>query len=136
MTGDLLIDSLISIGAIALMVLAARFAFPASGARVTREMAEARLSLDEPDFKPQDWLEDDDGRVVLAAGGDEFVLVARLGLDPVVRRFHGDAVKADATDGALTLRLADPTLPKVVIANADAASWARKFAPSGGIPTP
>lgn len=129
MTGNLLIDSLISIGAIAVMVLTARLVFPAPPAKVTREAAQKRLAFDEPDFDPIAWLEDTQGRAVIAANqAGEFALVSRLGLDLVVRRFKAGAVQAEIEGGALVLRLPDPTVPRAVIEHRDAAIWARNLA--------
>lgn len=129
MTGNLLIDSLISIAGIVLMIVVARLAFPPPATLVTEEGARERLALDEPDFRPRRWLIDERGRAALAEGEDgDFVLVKRLGLDLAVRRFRPGAVKAAAENGALTIRLDDASLTKAVIEGGDAVQWAVKIA--------
>ena len=129
MTGNLLIDSAISIGAIALMVLAAWLAFRAPPKPVDEAAASARLEFDEPDFAPRRWLIDRDGRAALAEGANgEFALVFRLGVDLVTRRFPAGAAKAEARDGALVVRPGDPGARAVTLAGGDAALWARNIA--------
>lgn len=129
MTGDLIIDSVISLGAIALMVLLARLFFPASPVEVTKSAAGHRLAFDEPDFAPAAWLVDGHGRAALAEGdAGDIALVVRLGADLVTRRF-GVAVPATAENGVLTIPQMEPGVGKVVIAagDQDAALWARKL---------
>lgn len=132
MTGNLLIDTLISIAAIAVMVAIARLLFPPPAAKVTEASATERLALDEPDFAAQSWLIDREGRAALAqsAAGD-FVLIKKLGLDLVTRRFRAGAVAAVADENTLVLGLGDTTLPKVVISTDDAAHWALKLKSEG-----
>ncbi len=131
MTGNLLLDSAISVGAIALMVLAAWFAFKGPMARVDEAAAQARLAFDEPDFAPAAWFFDDDGRAALAEGTDgEFALVFGLGADLVTRRFGTGGAGARSENGALIVRPADPGSRAVRLRGADAARWARKI--SGG----
>ncbi len=128
MTGNLLIDSLISLAAIGLMVLMARLAFPTPPGKLTEESAGERLAFDEPDFEPAAWLFDEEGRAALAEGkGGDYALVTCLSADLVTRRFPPGAVRAGEEDGALVLRLADPSLPRIRIAASDVSSWVRKF---------
>jgi len=128
MTGNLLIDTLISIAAIAVMVAVARLFFPTPAAPVTEASAMDRLALDEPDFKPRAWLIDHEGRAALAEGADsDFVLVKRVGLDLVSRRFRAEAVKAAHHNDELAIEFADTTLPRAVILNGGAAEWVQKL---------
>lgn len=132
MTGNLVLDSLISLAAIALMVALARVLFPGSPSTLTEKEAQERLSFDEPDFRVQQWLIDREGRAALAQGGDhEFVLVSRLGLDLVTRRFRAGAVGAELREGSLIIRPGDPGLSQVKIRADGAADWARILTPAG-----
>ena len=125
MTGNLILDSLISLGAIAVMVIAARLLFGNQDAAVTIDAGAARLAFEEPDFNAAAWLVDGSGRAVLAQNGaGEFALILRLGADLAVRRFSRGGATARFADGALELRLADVTMGPVRIAAADGAAWA------------
>lgn len=134
MTGDLLIDSAISLAGVALIVLLVRWLMPAKTPPLTAGEAQARLSLDEPDFTPRDWLIDAGGRMALAEGeGGEFVFVERFGLDLVIRRFSAGGVKTAVSDGVLSLNFSDPGMPVVRFAHDEAAQWARKLSPGDDI---
>lgn len=128
MTGNLLVDSLISIAGIAVLVLVARLLFPAGRQTISKDDAKERLTFEEPDFEAIDWLIDDQGKCALAQGAaGEFALIRKLGLDLVVRRFPGEAVRASLEDGRLILRFADASFSRASLASADAPAWARKF---------
>ncbi|WDI31329.1 hypothetical protein PUV54_15375 [Hyphococcus flavus] len=128
MTGNLLLDSLVSLGAIGLMVLLAWVMFRAPLKPVTEEEAAERLRFDEPDFKPVSWLIDEKGRAAFAEGEDgDYALVSRLGVDLVTRRYPAIAVNAAEEGGALVLKPLDPGSSTVRLHTADAATWARKF---------
>jgi hypothetical protein len=132
MTGDLLIDSLISVAAIALMVGVAWAFFRAPAQPVTEAAAAERLAFDEPDFRPVRWLADAKGRAVIAEGADgDVAVVSRLGTDLVTRRFPAGAVRASAETGALTIRPGDPGSRRLVIEAEGAAEWARKLGAAG-----
>ncbi len=128
MTGNLILDSLISLAAIALMVFAAWFAFRGQARPVDEAAARERLALDEPDFAPERWLFDDEGRAALIEGkpGD-FALVFRRGADLVTRRFKAGDVAARADENALTLRPSDPGAGAVRMRSKQAAHWAHKI---------
>ncbi len=129
MTGNLLLDSAISIGAIALMVFIAWLAFKAPPAKVDEAAAASRLAFDEPDFLPISWVFDRDGRAAVAEGArGDFALVSRLGADLVTRRFPAGGATVMAEKGALIIRPADPGSRPVTLSCADAADWARKIA--------
>lgn len=132
MTGNLIIDSLISLAAIAFMVAMAWVFFRSPPGPVTEENAAERLAFDEPDFRPVNWLADREGRAVIAesAGGD-VAIVSRLGLDLVTRRFPAGAMRVSEEDGALVVRPSDPGSRRLVIEADGAAEWARKINPAG-----
>jgi len=129
MTGDFLIDTMISLAGISFLVFLAWLIFPHTGIPVNREAALERAALDEPDFTPVDWLIDANGRAALASDEKgEFILVARAGADLLTRRFRAGGVRADADNGILTMKLSDLTMPAQKITGAkDAALWARKL---------
>ncbi len=131
MTGNLLIDSLISLAAIALMVALAWVFFRDPPGPVTEDAAAERLAFDEPDFRPVSWLIDGQGRAAMAEGaGGDIALVSRLGGDLVTRRFPAAAVRAAEEGGALVIRPNDPGSRRLVIAAPGAAEWARKLGPT------
>jgi len=128
MTGNLLLDTLISLTAIAIMVLLARLLFPAPVAKVTEAEARDRLVIDEPDFTPDTWLIDEHGTAALAEGANgEFVLVKKVGLDLATRRFKKGDMQVGDREGDLVLKSSDVTLPEVRISNPEAKVWALKL---------
>lgn len=128
MTGSLLIESLISIAAIALMVGLAWLIFKTPSPQVTEELARERLAFDEPDFTPLRWLIDRHGRGALAEGAaGDFALVSRLGLDLVTRRYPAASLKISEKHGVLLVAPLDPGARKVEVAADEAAQWARKL---------
>ncbi|WP_395073716.1 hypothetical protein [Hyphococcus sp.] len=128
MTIELLIESLVSIAAIALMVGMAWLIFKTPSPTITEELARERLAFDEPDFSPVQWLIDRDGRAALAEGADgDYALVSRLGLELVTRRYPGAVMKVADCDGVLIVAPLDPGATEISLAADDAAQWARKF---------
>lgn len=128
MTGNLLLDTLISLAAIAVMVLLARLLFPAPGAKVTEAEARERLALDEPDFTPDAWLIDEQGRAALAEGASgEYALVKKVGLDLAIRRFKKGDMQVGDQEGDLVLSSGDLTLPETRISNPKASAWTLKL---------
>lgn len=128
MTGNLLIDSAISLSAIALMVAAAWIAFRQAPVPVDEKEARERLAFDEPDFTPARWLFDREGRAALAEGANgDFALVFRVGVDLVTRRFPAGSGVADTQGAALVVRPADPGAASVALKGDGAEDWARKI---------
>lgn len=126
MTGDLLIDSVISLGAIAVMVATAWALFREPAEPVSERAARERLAFDEPDFNPITWLADGKGRALLAEGdAGDFALALRVGRDLVTRRFS--TALASAEDGVLIIRLGEAGLAKVEFSSAQATIWAGKL---------
>ncbi len=128
MVSNLVLESLISLSAIAVMVGLAWLIFRTPSPVVTEDLARERLAFDEPDFTPIGWLIDRDGRAVLAEGADgDFALVSRLGLDLVTRRYPPAALKVSEQGGVLSVAPLDPGARRVDLAAGEAAQWARKF---------
>ncbi|WP_411820214.1 hypothetical protein ABFZ85_01880 [Hyphococcus formosus] len=128
MTGNLLIDSIISLLAIGAMVLLAWAVFRAPVPALTVEEAKDRLSFDEPDFQVREWLVDENGRAVLALGEcGGLVIISRLGLDLVTRRFAaGHLPRTAISDQTLTIYPADPGSRAVRVNAPEAGLWARR----------
>ncbi|MEX6634299.1 hypothetical protein [Hyphococcus lacteus] len=131
MTGNLFIDSSISLLAIGSMVLLAWLMFRGPVPPITMKEAAGRLAFDEPDFQPLNWFIDCDGRSALVEGaGGEYALVSRLGVDLVTRRFPpGIALKTHLDGDGLTVFATDITTRSVRLCGPDAAQWASKLAP-------
>lgn len=126
MTGDLLTDSAISLGAILLIVLATRLAFRHQSPLVTEAVAAERLAFDEPDFDPARWLFDDNWRGAVAeSDSGEYAIIVRLGADLVTRRFK--TAQASVKDNELIIRPPDPGGVTARILAPEAADWARKI---------
>ncbi len=116
MTGDLLLDSVISAAGVVVLVGVIWGLFPSHPAPVTREAARERLAFDEPDFEPARWIIDAGGRAALAENGSgEFALVLRLGADLVVRRFREGDGEIMREARAVTVRLPDPSIRPVTL---------------------
>lgn len=133
MTGNLLLDSLISIGVIAVLVLVAWMLFRTPPPPIDQSIASERLAFDEPDFRAARWCIDRDGTAALAqSDAGEFALVARLGADLVTRRFRAGGAAAHADGQLLIVRPNDPIARNVRLrprdADGPAARWARKIA--------
>jgi len=114
MTGNLLLDSLISLAGIGVLIVLSTILRQKRDARVvTADQAAARLRLDEPDFEPGEWLLDANGRSALAlsADGAEIALIRAHGDKLATRRLPAGQVKAALRTSGLELTLADPTWP-------------------------
>lgn len=128
MTGNLFIDSLISLGAIGLMVLAAWTAFHTPVVPLDEKQARERLAFDEPDFKPRGFVFDPSGKVALVEGGDdELALLFRHGAELVTRRFFAGMAQCRVENGVLKIKPNDPGANTISLVCAEPAMWARKI---------
>ena len=126
MTGNLLIDSAISLGGIAFIVLIAYFLFNRTKPVFTRENAAERLAFDEPDFNPVEWLDGNaDGVWMAHNGAGEVALVWTMGDSLASRRYKAGELKLRHKDGVLSVAAPDHTAPtRKMSANADeAGKW-------------
>ncbi len=129
MTGNLLIDSAISLGVIAVLVLAARLAFRAPSPPLDVARASERLAFDEPDFAPTRWLVDAGGRAALAEGANgDFAVVCRLGIDLVTRRFPAGAAAVKTEANGIVVVPPGAGGPAAHINAGETAEWVRKLA--------
>lgn len=106
-------------------------------ARVTIAAAAERLSFDEPDFKPAQWLvgADEKAAAALSADGAEIGLVFVMGDDFATRRLKRSSAKVRREGSALMFLLREPSRRAVRIATADekaAEDWLLRLR-SGGV---
>ncbi len=111
MTGNLILDLLISAAGVVVLVA---LSWVLGGWRtqvVDESAATARLAFDEPDFAPEAWLFDRKGAagVAISADGTEAAAVFGVGDGFATRRFNAGAVKAAAAGEILMLDLGDPS---------------------------
>ncbi len=131
MTGNLILDLVISVGGI-VVVVAVSWAL---GAGRLSPMSEAeaieRAAFDEPDFGPAKWLLGEDGRAAVGIADDGESLIAfRVGDRIATRRFAPRAAPVSVEGGALVFRPADPGAPAVSVRAGDtgeASAWAAKL---------
>lgn len=133
MTGNAILDLLISIAGVALMI-GLSFALGAlRSVAVTKEAAEERLSFDEPDFKAGSWFvgADNKSAAALSADGGETALVFAVGDGLATRRFSHGAVGVEKTGTTLIFRLGEPSLPRLRLNASDesvAEQWVLRLA--------
>ena len=130
MTGNLLIDSVISLAAIGLMVLVARIFFPDQSSGVTMDRSIERLAFDEPDFVAVHWIIDKAGRAALATDGNGRVaLIFRSGSQLGTRCFEPGTVQIDTANTNQIMVQTNDAIGRSIEIHADgAADWARKHA--------
>lgn len=131
MTGDVLLDFLISVAGIALIVAVSAAFGAVRSVAVTEAAAADRLAFDEPDFVPQAWLVSADAKAAVAEAADEIALVFALGDGLASRRLKRGAAKVERAGKALVFRLGDVAKPRVTILAADekaAAGWLSRLA--------
>ena len=133
MTGDLLLDLMISFAGVAVLVGVAFLLGATRTATVDRDAAAERLAFDEPDFAAGDWLLDRDGRcaIALAVDGDEYAVVFAVGDSLGTRRLRKGARAVTTLGDRLVLALGDVSKRRVVVRAADddeARRWAVRLA--------
>jgi len=115
-TGNLLIDSAISLAGIVVLVLLIRLLFAGRPAPVDAVNAGERLAFDEPDFEVRSWAVDKGGRAALAiAANGEAALIARVGGDLVTRRFRSSSADIVSDGDRLIIGLSDLTAPRMAL---------------------
>ncbi|MBY0422778.1 MAG: hypothetical protein K2Q06_10785 [Parvularculaceae bacterium] len=137
MTGDPLLDLVISLAGVAALVGLAFLLGATKTLVVDEAAARERLSFDEPDFRPEAWLVDGRGRsaVALSSDGTEAAVVFAVGDGLATRRFRVGAMPASAEGARLVVGLKDVSRPSVAIDAPDAAAAARFVALLGARPS-
>ncbi|NOX82805.1 MAG: hypothetical protein GXP06_07440 [Alphaproteobacteria bacterium] len=129
MTGNPILDLVISITGVSLLMLLARLIFGAGGRGIDRAAAAERLAFDEPDFEPIDWLI---GEGVALARNDagELAVVMVHGDGLVTRRLGAASPAPYYRDGVLTVPRPDGTAREVhfTVPEDQAAAWLRASA--------
>ncbi len=129
MTGNAILDLAISIAGVSLLVLLARLIFGHGGRGIDRAAAAERLSFDEPDFEPIDWLIGE-GAALARNDAGELAVVMVHGDGLVTRRLGAASPAPIYRDGALTSPRPDGTAREVhfTLPEDQAAAWLRASA--------
>ena len=132
MTGNILIDLAISIIGIAGLVGLAKFMFGDRVRSFDQDRLGERLSFDQPNFAPVQWMIDTDARMALARNDrGEVALIVAHGDDLVTRHFPKGAFKPTYAQNHLTIAPADHTIKSrtMHVANFDQAVWLGQGSP-------
>ena len=133
MTGNVLIDLVISFVGIAILVGLARLIFPNAGAAVfSAETVRERLAFDEPDFHVEDWLVDADhcAAIAVSEAGD-IALIKKAGDGLVTRRAGLGALECHRDGAELAIAVPDPTFRGFSVqaaSDSEAQRWAVRIA--------
>ena len=121
MTGNTVLDLIISVAGVTLLVLLARMLFGGGALVFNKAAVEDRLCFDEPDFSPADWIIDEAARAALARNeNNEVALIVANGDGLAIRRFQSpDALSARYANGVLSLTPHDHTSRKVTLSAPD-----------------
>lgn len=129
MTGDLSLDLLVSVAAIALMVGISWLLGAWRNVPVDEASAAERLAFDEPDFAPVRWMVGADGKAAaaLSAAGGEAAFVFAVGDSLASRRLQLGAFRVSRDGEEIIAAIADPSKPAIRLrapSAAEAADWA------------
>lgn len=130
MTGNVVIDLAISALGVAIMAGLARLIFGKVDPSLDLDKAIERLSFDEPDFEPMDWLVDENKKAALARNNaGEIAVITAHGDGLVTRRAGAGRVQAEYRDGALIIDPVDHTTGRVHFAadRETANAWLEHF---------
>ncbi len=129
MTGNPILDLVISIAGVSFLVLLARLIFGPGGRNIDHAAAAERLGFDEPDFDPTDWLIGEDAALARNTAGELAVVIVH-GDGLVTRRLGAAAPAPFCKDGVLTVPRADNTAREVhfTLPESQAAPWLRASA--------
>ncbi len=121
MTGNYVIDLLISVAGIAILVGFSFLLGAMKSAIVDLASASDRLSFDEPDFRASRWMVGADGKAAAAvsADGRETALVFSVGDGLASRRFRHGSVGLEKVGAAIDFQLNEPSRVRVRLAAAD-----------------
>ncbi len=133
MTGNVLIDLIISIAGIMLLVVMARFMFPSPRFRVVRNEAITYLTLEEPDYEFARELMDDQCRVLLLVSADwqDYVVICEGMSDFIHRRFSMKSIlDVEIIENGFCLKLDDPIFKFPAFRGHEAENFAVKLSAS------
>lgn len=138
MIGNVAIDLAVSLTGVVILVGVSYLLGAWKTVIVDDTTAAERLRFDEPDFAPENWLVDSQGRAALASNAaGETALVFRKGDALASRRLKPGEGRVDRDDALLRVKLAgDHTMSAIVFDAGDAETadvWARKIAGDYGI---
>lgn len=133
MTGNVLIDLVISFVGIAILVGLARLIFPNAGAAAfSADAARDRLAFDEPDFQADDWLVDADRSAAIAVSeAGDIALIKKAGDGLVTRRMRAGDLQCDREGADLRLAVPDHTFRGFAVhaaSDSEAQRWAVRIA--------
>lgn len=134
MTGNVVIDLAISLVGAAILVGLARLIFGDTKSSLNAAKAAERLSFDEPDFQPVDWLIDESAKAALARNGaGEIAIIVAHGDGLVTRRVGAGRARAAYADGRLTVDPVDHTTSRAGFAtdSETARIWLGHFVQTG-----
>jgi hypothetical protein len=130
-TGNLVLDLLISAGGVALLVAISAILGGWRSATLTETAVRERLAFDEPDFSPAALMLGVDGRTAAAQSETgEVALVFRVGDGLATRRFRPGAFPVAIEGGRIIVALKDPSIWRLALAAPDAQSaqaWAGRL---------
>ena len=119
MTGNVLLDLVISIVGIIILVGLARVMFSDAGPFIDQASAVQRLAFDEPDFSPVAWAVDQTAGVALARNNtNEIAVVFAHGDGLATRRIAAQDAKVQYVQERLTIDRADHTSKSASVAMA------------------
>lgn len=127
MTGNLLLDLLISAGGVAVLVGLSAFLGAWKSTRIDDASARERIRFDEPDFPLGDVAVSADGKAAVAFGADgrEAVVVFAVGDGIASRRIAISGAIVSLAGEAVEIALSDPTRRRIRLLAPDAATGAR-----------
>ena len=135
MTGNVLIDLMISFLGIAVLVGLARLIFPdAAATAFSADRVRDRLAFDEPDFQATAWLIDNESSTAIAlSDGGEIALIKKAGDGLVTRRGRSGDLQCDQDGADLNFTFPDHTFRSFAVratSDSEAQQWAVRI--SGG----
>ncbi len=128
MTGNILLDLLISLAGIIFLAGMASWLFPLGATGLSEDVVSQYLKLEEPDFHLADLFLSSDRKVLLAISQNRqeiIVLISRRG-DKVHRRSHVDAVDMKVlSDKELKIGFKDITFADVIVRSDASKDWGK-----------
>jgi hypothetical protein len=125
MTGNLVLDLVISLGGVAVLVAVSGMLGGWRSLKVDEAAARDRLAFDEQDFVARDLLLSRDGKAAAALSNEEAVFLFPLGDSLATRRTRLGAVRVAVEGASVIAALGDVSKAKLKLAAPDEATAAR-----------